>query len=315
MSTLVSASTPAAPTARAVEYFTTAFADRPALRLGTRTSPMALAQARLARDQLADLGVGVEIVPVETSGDLWQGDLADLGGKGQFMKKLDRHLLLGGCGLHRADRPQQEPPTKLGKHELAVLLSSVFLRGTGLDWYEQGDVWARVASLRNRPEPFRTDATLAQQVRTLMTINPQPLIKSGPLRDEAAWVHELSEAGQRLAGLNRRGLLTRGLRAVCAHYLIFSFNRWGLSHRDQHVLTTTAREVVMTDTRTPTAEAHTAARQRLVDALRDGGHIQSPAVEEAFRQVPRHVFVPPRAWRTPTPTRSSPSRTTRTAAR
>jgi protein-L-isoaspartate(D-aspartate) O-methyltransferase len=48
----------------------------------------------------------------------------------------------------------------------------------------------------------------------------------------------------------------------------------------------------MTDTRTPTAEAHTAARQRLVDALRDGGHIQSPAVEEAFRQVPRHVFVP-----------------------
>jgi hydroxymethylbilane synthase len=95
MSMLVPTSTPAVPSARAVEYFTTAFADRPALRLGTRTSPMALAQARLVRDQLADLGVGVEIVPVETSGDLWQGDLADLGGKGQFMKELDRHLLLG----------------------------------------------------------------------------------------------------------------------------------------------------------------------------------------------------------------------------
>ncbi|WP_435113729.1 hydroxymethylbilane synthase [Nocardiopsis synnemataformans] len=97
MSTLVpiSSNTPAVSATRTIEYFAQTFTDRPALKLGTRTSPMALAQARLVRDQLAGLGVGVEIVPVETSGDLWQGDLADLGGKGAFMKELDRHLLLG----------------------------------------------------------------------------------------------------------------------------------------------------------------------------------------------------------------------------
>ncbi len=35
-----------------------------------------------------------------------------------------------------------------------------------------------------------------------------------------------------------------------------------------------------------------AARARLVDALRDGGRLTDPAVEAAFRAVPRHVFLP-----------------------
>lgn len=79
----------------AVTHFQEAFADRPALKLGTRPSPMALSQARLVRQRLSLLGVDVEILPIATSGDTWSGDLAELGGKGQFMKELDRHLLLG----------------------------------------------------------------------------------------------------------------------------------------------------------------------------------------------------------------------------
>ncbi|WP_433275219.1 methyltransferase domain-containing protein [Pseudonocardia xinjiangensis] len=34
------------------------------------------------------------------------------------------------------------------------------------------------------------------------------------------------------------------------------------------------------------------ARARMVDALRDAGRIRSPAVEDAFRAVPRHLFLP-----------------------
>jgi protein-L-isoaspartate(D-aspartate) O-methyltransferase len=34
------------------------------------------------------------------------------------------------------------------------------------------------------------------------------------------------------------------------------------------------------------------ARTRMVDALRDTGRVRSPAVEEAFRSVPRHLFLP-----------------------
>ncbi len=40
-------------------------------------------------------------------------------------------------------------------------------------------------------------------------------------------------------------------------------------------------------TRTPDA-----ARARLVDELRDSGRLTSPAVEDAFRSVPRHLFLP-----------------------
>ena len=34
------------------------------------------------------------------------------------------------------------------------------------------------------------------------------------------------------------------------------------------------------------------ARARLVDGLRDSGMLRTPAVEEAFRAVPRHLFLP-----------------------
>ncbi|MCI0687195.1 MAG: hydroxymethylbilane synthase, partial [Sporichthyaceae bacterium] len=44
----------------------------------------------------------VEIVPIETSADLWPGDLAQLGGKGNFTMEIDRALLAGGIdvGVH-----------------------------------------------------------------------------------------------------------------------------------------------------------------------------------------------------------------------
>ena len=186
-----------------------------------------------------------------------------------------------------------EEPPQLGVREQAVLFSSVFLRAAGLDWYEQGDVWARVADLRHRPEPAPADAALTEQVRTLMTLHPQPLTTRGLLGDGAdTWTEELTRAGHDLAHLYRTGLLTRGLRAVCAHALIFSFNRWGLTHLDQHILSNTARKATMTDTTTPTPEQIDHARQAFVDQLRAGGHITDPAIEAAFRTVPRHLFIP-----------------------
>ncbi|MEV6425766.1 hydroxymethylbilane synthase [Streptomyces sp. NPDC051662] len=71
-------------------------ADR-TLRIGTRSSPMALAQS----DQVAALlrkhepEISIEIVPVTTEADLWQGDLAQLGGKGLYVKQIDTMLQRG----------------------------------------------------------------------------------------------------------------------------------------------------------------------------------------------------------------------------
>ncbi|RVU36411.1 hydroxymethylbilane synthase [Hwanghaeella grinnelliae] len=62
------------------------------LRIGTRGSPLALAQAYEARDRLLEAhpGLSVEIVEIKTTGDKVQDrPLAEIGGKGLFSKELD----------------------------------------------------------------------------------------------------------------------------------------------------------------------------------------------------------------------------------
>ncbi|MFI6580261.1 hydroxymethylbilane synthase [Embleya sp. NPDC050493] len=69
------------------------------LRIGTRSSPMALAQARLVASLLPGRPHEPVVVPMSTSGDRWGGSLAELGGKGAFVKELDRAQLDGEVDL------------------------------------------------------------------------------------------------------------------------------------------------------------------------------------------------------------------------
>jgi hydroxymethylbilane synthase len=71
-------------------------ADR-TVRIGTRSAPMALAQVEqvsaLLRKHVP--GLAIEVVPVTTEADRWQGDLAQLGGKGLFVRQIDVMLQRG----------------------------------------------------------------------------------------------------------------------------------------------------------------------------------------------------------------------------
>lgn len=72
----------------------------PLLKLGTRRSPLALAQAEETRARLCAAhgwdGNAVELVPVEASGDKVQDrPLADIGGKALWTKELDAWLAEG----------------------------------------------------------------------------------------------------------------------------------------------------------------------------------------------------------------------------
>ena len=71
------------------------------LRLGTRRSALALAQSGMMARALEARhpGLTVELVPVVTSGDVIQGDLATVGGKGLFTQELERGLLDGSLDL------------------------------------------------------------------------------------------------------------------------------------------------------------------------------------------------------------------------
>ncbi|HSQ96899.1 MAG TPA: hydroxymethylbilane synthase [Croceibacterium sp.] len=71
--------------------------DTPKIRLGTRRSPLAMAQAREARERLCAAHgwdeSEVELVPAEASGDKIQDrPLADIGGKALWTRELDAWL-------------------------------------------------------------------------------------------------------------------------------------------------------------------------------------------------------------------------------
>jgi hydroxymethylbilane synthase len=72
------------------------------LRIGSRPSALALAQANLVKTQIETAlpGVTVEIIPVNTSGDkLTTASLARIGGKGLFIRELEQSLSSGRIDL------------------------------------------------------------------------------------------------------------------------------------------------------------------------------------------------------------------------
>ena len=71
------------------------FANAP-LVLASRASALAMAQSEIVRDGLAPLNT--EIRGMTTRGDrILDRSLADAGGKGLFVKELERRLLDGEC--------------------------------------------------------------------------------------------------------------------------------------------------------------------------------------------------------------------------
>jgi hydroxymethylbilane synthase len=70
------------------------------LRLGTRKSPMALAQSEQVARMITDrTGRAVELVGITTFGDVTQGELASIGGTGVFVSALRTSLLHGDVDL------------------------------------------------------------------------------------------------------------------------------------------------------------------------------------------------------------------------
>jgi len=67
-----------------------------ALRIGTRGSQLALWQARTVAALLEARGHRVELVTIKTSGDrLQEVALAEVGGKGLFVKEIEEQLQAG----------------------------------------------------------------------------------------------------------------------------------------------------------------------------------------------------------------------------
>ncbi|WP_283137523.1 methyltransferase, FxLD system [Rhizohabitans arisaemae] len=204
------------------------------------------------------------------------------------------------------------------RRELGLILAAQLLRGARQGWYEQGDVWARVAGHRLSTPAARPPAPgslAANQVQALITAS-SPAAHS-PLAAAPNWSRAFTDTGTALAHLFEQGLLTRGLRAVLAHIILFAWNRAGIPPGEQGLLSATAARVVfasipdidlgltsapdevvvatlnaVTTDPEPQSPSPEQLRAALVDSIDRRGTFTSPRIKAAFAAVPRHLFLP-----------------------
>lgn len=151
------------------------------------------------------------------------------------------HRLFCADSLGVLEYVRRQSP-RLGRRELSLLLLSGLLHRAGLDQFECGDVFDRVAQLRPTPADAQTERIeqLADKVRVLLSIPDLDrsglFIPGGPVGDAAAWLAAFQDAGHSLGQAATERRLERGVRAILTHVVIFHWNRLGLSAVNQGIL-------------------------------------------------------------------------------
>lgn len=156
------------------------------------------------------------------------------------------------------------------RRELSLLLCTTMARAAGLEWHEQGDIWARLASMRGADPslPAHPD-TAADKARHLLAADIDATIArldTGPATAAADALGQYRPIGARLRQLADDGRLERGLREVLSHHFLFCWNRIGLRVASQRDLARAARDAVFTGPRTESASRGTDSERNESDA-------------------------------------------------
>jgi hydroxymethylbilane synthase len=180
----------------------TTFPDTP-IKLGTRRSPLAMAQAEEARAALCAAHgwplERVEIVPVTASGDKIQDrPLADIGGKALWTKELDAWLIAGEIdfAVHSLKDVETIRPAEI---VIAAVLPREDVR----------DVLVGAASLADLPPGARIGTSAPR--RAAQVLNARADLQVVPIRGNVATRLAKLAAGEAdatllaAAGLNRLG--------------------------------------------------------------------------------------------------------------
>jgi len=188
---------------------------RPAVRIGTRGSPLALAQSREVRRRLLAAhpglaGAGVEVVVIRTTGD-WLRDrpLAEAGGKGLFTKEIEEALLTGAVDI--AVHSMKDMETALPE---GLALCCVLPREDPRDVF--------ISSCADSIAALPTGATIgsASIRRCAQVLHVRPDLRIVPIRGNVGTRLDKLAAGAvdalllALAGLRRLGLAKRATRVL-----------------------------------------------------------------------------------------------------
>ncbi|MEE2677227.1 MAG: hydroxymethylbilane synthase [Myxococcota bacterium] len=219
------------------------------VRIATRASDLAMAQSRRVAAMIEErLGVGTELLPMKTTGDLLEGPLNAVGGKGLFVKEIEEALLAGRADIavHSAkDLPAATP------EELALIA-----------FPERADprdallARERGKGLRDLPAAGRVGTGSLRRSIQLRAARPDlevvPLRGNVPTRVRKLETEDLDAVVVACAGLERLGLEERiderlatdvMLPAVCQGILALEGRRDDPIARD--VATLTARDAAI----------------------------------------------------------------------
>lgn len=178
------------------------------LRLGTRGSPLALAQAQMVKAALAAADPAlaaedaIEIVAIKTTGDkVLDRPLAEIGGKGLFTKEIEDGLLEGSLDI--AVHSMKDMPTVLPE---GLVIDAVLPRADPRD--------ALIAkgprSIAELPQGARVGSASLRRAAQLRALRPD--LEVVPLRGNVQTRLRKLEAGEAhatflaMAGLVRLGL-------------------------------------------------------------------------------------------------------------
>ncbi len=177
------------------------------IKIGTRGSPLALAQAREVRAGLLAAHPGlsegdIELVPIKTTGDTIQDRrLFEQGGKGLFTKEIEELLIAGGIDL--AVHSAKDMPASLPE---GLTLSTFLEREDPRD--------AFISNVAARLEDLPKGAVVGTSSlrRQAQALALRPDLEVVPLRGNVETRIKKLEAGEiaatflAVAGLNRLGL-------------------------------------------------------------------------------------------------------------
>jgi hydroxymethylbilane synthase len=190
------------------------------LRIGTRGSPLALAQAAMVRARLADAhGIAlerIEVVTIRTTGDMVRDrPLSEVGGKGLFTKEIEEALMAGDVDL--AVHSAKDMPTVLPG---GLVISAVLPREDPRDVF----ISRKANSLRGLPAGAVVGTASLRRQALVKRLRPDLTVV--PFRGNVETRLRKLDAGEvdatllALAGLKRLGLADKATVTLDAEEFI-----------------------------------------------------------------------------------------------
>lgn len=187
--------------------------ERKILKVGTRQSPLALAQTKIVCDKLMEKFdfLSIEIVPIKTTGDIIQDrTLAKVGGKGLFTKEIEEALLRRE--IHIAVHSMKDMPAAYPE---GLIVPCVLEREDPRDVL----IYSRKISLNDLPEGLTIGT--ASLRREAQILSRRPDLKVVPLRGNVQTrLRKIKENHAEATILALAGLKRLGIESVASH--IFS---------------------------------------------------------------------------------------------